>query len=76
LVLKKVWNLFFVVSMTTKWKDGKFYYKLDDSYFNKKSYLLLSQVTVVDKKRFLEYLWSITITDFVEIKKELQNILF
>jgi len=77
LVLKKVWSLFFVVSMTTKWKnDNKFYYKLDNSYFWFESFLILSQVRVVDKKRFLEYLWKISNNDFKIIKKEIQNILF
>ena len=77
LVIKKVWNMFFVVSMTTKWKDdNKFYYKLDNSYFNKESYLVLSQVKVVDKKRFFELIWEISWQDFREIKKELQNTLF
>lgn len=77
LVLKKVWSLFFVVSMTTKWKDdNKFYYKLDKSYFWIGSFLVLSQIRVVDKKRFLEYLWKISNNDFKIIKKEIQNILF
>lgn len=76
LVLKKVGNLFFVVSMTTKWKDNnKFYHRIDDSYFWKKSYIVLSQVKVVDKKRFLEEIWEISWEDFRKIKKEIQNLL-
>lgn len=77
LVLKKVWNLFFIVSMTTKWKiNNRFYYNLDESYFWKKSDVILSQVKVVDKKRFLEYVWEISWEDFCKIKKELKNLLF
>lgn len=77
LVIKKVWNMFFVVSMTTKWKDdNKFYYKLDNSYFDKESYLVLSQVKVVDKKRFFEHIETIKEDDFLKIKKELKKILF
>lgn len=63
--------------MATKWKDNnKIYYKLDKSYFNKDSYLILSQVKVVDKKRFFEHIETIKEEDFEKIKKELQNILF
>jgi len=77
LVLKKVWNLFFVVSMTTKWKENnKFYYNLDKSYFNKKSAVILSQVKVIDKNRFFEEIWIISENDFEKIKKELKNLLF
>ncbi len=77
LIIKKVWNLFFVVSMTTKWKENnKFYFKIDEKYFNKKSYLVLSQVKTIDKKRFIVKIWKISNKDFYEIKKELQEFLF
>lgn len=77
LVLKKVWNLFFVVSMTTKWKkDSYFYYKIDNKYFLKDSFLVLSQVKAIDKKRFIEKIWTISWDDFRKIKKEIQNLLF
>lgn len=76
LILKKVWSLFFVATMTTKWKDNKFYYKLDKSYFWKDSYVSLSHVKIIDKKRFFEEVWKISWEDFKKIKKELQNILF
>jgi len=75
LVIKVVWSVFFVASMTTKWKDNKFYFKLDNKYFNKNSYITLSQVRIVDKKRFIEKIWMIAKNDFMQIKKELNNIL-
>ena len=63
--LKKIWGLFFIVSMTTKWKkDNKYYYELNKSYFNKKSYIILSQVKSIDKKRFFEHIWTIKEDDF------------
>jgi len=35
LVIKKVWNLFFCVSLTTKWRIwSKFNFHLDKKYFN------------------------------------------
>ncbi len=76
LVLKKVWSLFFVALMTTKWKDNSFYYKLDKSYFWKDSFVSLSQVKIIDKKRFINEIWKISWNDFKNIKKELQKILF
>ena len=77
LVLKKVWNVFFVAPMSTKWKDdNKFYYKLDDSYFNKPSYILLSQIKIIDKKRFFEEIWEISWEDFRNIKNKLKDLLF
>jgi len=76
LVLKVIWAMFFVVSMTTKWKDNKFYYKLNDKYFNKNSYLTLSQIKSIDKKRFIEKIWKIDLEDFLNIKKELKNTIF
>jgi len=76
LVLKKIGSLFFVITMTTKWKDNIFFYKLDDNYFWKDSYLTLSQIKSIDKKRFIEKIWKLTNKDLYKIKKELQNFLF
>ncbi len=77
LVIKIVWSVIFVATMTTNWKDdNKFYFKLDNRYFNKKSYITLSQVRILDKKRFIEKIWKIDTSDFIEIKKNLKQILF
>lgn len=76
LVLKKIWALYFAITMTTKWKDNIYFYKLDNSYFWKNSYLTLSQVKSIDKKRFIEKIWKLTNKDLYKIKKELQNFLF
>ena len=77
LVIKKLWNMFLCISMTTKWKeDNKFYYKINDKYFNKNSYLVLSQVKSIDKKRFIKRIWSISKIDLTIIKKELKLFLF
>lgn len=76
LVLKKVWALFFIATMTTKWKENKFYYKINNNCFDKDSYISLSQIRIVDKRRFFEHIWTVEESDFEKIKKELQNILF
>lgn len=35
LVVSKIWNLFFCISMTTKGKDNKYYYRLKNTNFTK-----------------------------------------
>jgi len=82
LVLKKVWNLFFTVALTSQWKDNNyFYYKfnnisLKNPKYKDSSYAILSQVKIMDKKRFFEHAWSIWKEDFNEIKKRLKQVLF
>ena len=81
LVLKKVWNLFFTVALTSKWKENNnFYYKfnnisLNNPKYKDSSYVILSQVKVMDKKRFFENIWSIWKDDYIEIKKRLTKLL-
>lgn len=76
LVIKKLWWMFLCISMTTKWKENIFYYKLDYKYFNKESYLVLSQVKSNDSKRFVEKIWELSHKNFYEIKKELKKFWF
>lgn len=57
LVLKKVGNLFFTVALTSKGKENNFYHKfneieLHNPKYQDSSYAILSQVKVMDKKRF------------------------
>jgi len=83
LVLKKLWNLFFTVALTSKNKSNKkFYYKLNTAVFieeKKKyedsSYCILSQVRVMDKRRFTDKIWYISKDEFIEIKKILRDFL-
>lgn len=84
LVLKKVWNLFFTVALTSQGKEKNyFYYKIVDLNLTEKnkkyinsSYCILSQVRVMDKKRFSQNVWNISNNDFIKIQKRLKNILF
>ena len=77
LVIKKIWNMFFWASMTTQWKDNNYFYiRLSDSYFNKKSYIIKSQLKSIDKKRFIEKMCILTNKDFYNIKKELKESTF
>jgi len=84
LVLKKVWNLFFTVALTSKGKENNnFYYKIKDLSLiekNKKymdsSFVILSQVKVMDKKRFTQHIWVVWENNFLEIQKKLKKFLF
>ncbi len=76
LVIKRIWSLFLIASMTTKWKDNNYYYKLDNKYFNKKSFITLSQIRVIDQKRFFQKIWTIDSKEFIQIKKEVKQLLF
>ncbi len=84
LVIKKVWNLFFTVAMTTKWKTNHpFYHKVVQAEFNENNqsnkdnaYIILSQVKVMDKKRFTEKMGIVNQEEFSDIKKKLKTMLF
>lgn len=76
LVIKKIGWLFFVVPMTTHGKDSQYYYQLSNAYFNKDSWILLSQVRMVDKKRFIELMWVVNQKDFLDIKQKLRVLLW
>lgn len=83
LVVKKVGNLFFVAPMTTKGKDTKFYYTLQKSEYTERyrdqipeiSRVQLSQVRIMDKRRFLDRIGYVHQEEFEEIKKKLRELL-
>lgn len=81
LVLKKVGNLFFTVALTSKWKiNNRFYYKftnidLQNPKYKESSFAILSQVKIMDKKRFFENVGNISEDDFSELKKKLRDFL-
>lgn len=75
IVVKKVWNLFCVLPMTTKGKESSFYFTLSKDYFWKKSSIILSQIKVIDKSRFIEKLWKVKEVDFFLIKQKLKELL-
>ncbi|MDD5377278.1 MAG: type II toxin-antitoxin system PemK/MazF family toxin [Candidatus Gracilibacteria bacterium] len=83
LVVKKVGNLFFVVPMTTKGKDSKFYHTLQKNEYIEHyrdqipevSRAQLSQVRIMDKRRFLDRIGYVHKEEFAEIKKKLRELL-
>jgi mRNA-degrading endonuclease toxin of MazEF toxin-antitoxin module len=57
--------------MTTNGKDNRLYYRLPDEYFNKPSSVILSQIRVLDKSRFIEKIGVVEKTIFSTIKEKL-----
>lgn len=62
--------------------DNFFYYKLSAANFNEEnkkhensSYCILSQVRVMDKKRFTDKIWYIKNNEFIKIKEKLKEFL-
>lgn len=80
LVIKKIWNLFFWVPLTTGWKNSQWYFILPKSSFHdldeqqKISRACLGHARTLDPKRFIEKKWIVWKTTFWEIKKLLAEL--
>ena len=83
LVLKKLWNVFLTIALTSKNKKNvKFYYKFktakfveDKKKYENNSYCILSQIKVMDKKRFVNKIWYISKNEFENVRKILRDFL-
>ena len=82
LVIKKVGNLFFTVALTSKGRiNHRFYHKFEQASFQNpkyqnSSYAILSQVKVIDKRRFTQFIGTISEKEFSHIKQKLKTTLF
>ena len=80
-VIKKIGNLFFTAALTSKGKDNHpLYYKLDmpqleNPKYKDSSYVILSQVKVMDKKRFFQNIGTVSGKDFGQITQKLKTLL-
>lgn len=61
--------------MTSYGKDSRFYYRIPDSYFGKPSRVILSQVRVLDKARFIDKIGMLSEGDFNDVKEKLKALL-
>lgn len=69
-------NQALVFPLTTKGKLNRFYYKLENVRFlSKISYLTLSQIRVLDQKRFFRKLGKVSVGQFKSIQKSAQAML-
>lgn len=67
-------DTFLCVPLTTKEKDGNYYYKVQDSSGNI-SFAILSQAKVLDRKRLRRLIGLISYKEFHEIVKSYKNLL-
>lgn len=73
LVVQRIWILFFVIPLSTKEKLNKYYYKLQSVDFGKPSMAILSQVRIIDKRRFVNVIGCISTYEPQIIKKLLKD---
>ena len=64
--------MFLVAPMTTKGKESRFYYTLPETYFNRPSRVILSQIKMIDKKRLTHKLGELGEEDFRQLKEKLK----
>lgn len=83
LVIKKIGNLFLTLPLTKSGKQNHLFYHLLKSIKYEKqknknysSFLILSQIKVLDKKRFEERMGIISTEEFQIIQKKLKDIIF
>jgi len=74
LILKKFnKNMFWVLPMTSRTKENRYYYKI--WYRNKYFSVILSQLRLISDKRLLRKIWLINPDDFSKIKQLTKNLL-
>ena len=73
LVVERIWILLFVIPLSTKEKDSPYYYKLQSTSFDKPSMAMLSQIRVIDKRRFINPIGLISKEELLIIKKLLKD---
>ena len=75
-VIKKFTNmLFWWIAITTKNKEGKYYYGFELQHNKWKRIAILSQIRLYDTKRLLSKIGMISDQDFFEIRKKLTELL-
>ena len=76
LVVARIGSLLWCVPMTTKEKHNVFHHEVESISFKKvkKSFLMLSQARVLDKKRFLEHIQTMPKQEFLEVQKKLRGL--
>ncbi len=79
LVLSKIGSLYWVVPLTSKFKENIFHHTLESVKFEKIEYslIMLSQARIIDKKRFQERIGKmVSKEEFSEIQKKMKSLYF
>lgn len=78
LVLKIVWSLYTVVPLTHKRKikehNSVFYHTITSCNFSDPSRCILSQLKVIDKKRFMDKIWYVSVEEVIIIKEKIREL--
>ncbi len=80
LILQRVWLSFLVLPLTKHWKrekerSWKFYYELK-WYFDIDSFVMLSQLKTIDKKRCIKHIETINNDDYNNIIEKVKKLYF
>jgi len=75
LIIKRVGSVLFIVPMTTRGKDSRYYFTLPDHYFGKVSRAILSQAKHIDARRLTYKIGTIGKEDFSTLKKKLRGLI-
>ncbi len=78
LVLKIVWSLYTVVPLTHKRKisehNSVFYHTITSCDFGAPSRCILSQLKMIDKKRFMDKIWYVSEDEMLIIKEKIREL--
>ena len=73
-VISKIWNMYFCIPLTTKWKNNKWYHKIHSIPFWKPSSIILSQARTLDKSRFHTKLGKVSSVELSFIKQKIAKL--
>ena len=81
LVLKRVGNLIFTVSLTSRAAKNKWFFELKNIHWKQKqrsehTSVILSQVRILDKRRFVNIIGKIGLAEFLKVQDRVKGILF
>ncbi len=83
LVVARIWSMYLIVPMTSKWKkDSPYYLELSSVSFTDgqghtlTSSLLLSHIRTIDKRRFYKHKGTLSQEEFTRVQKILWDIYF
>ncbi|MDD2757678.1 MAG: type II toxin-antitoxin system PemK/MazF family toxin [Candidatus Pacebacteria bacterium] len=64
-----------ILPLTTKYKEGPYYKECFIGSATTKSYIVLSQLRLISKKRIIKKMGMISKEDFIKVREEIFNIL-
>lgn len=74
LVIKKLWNMFFIIPLTTWWKNNHIFYHSINITWWVNSKLILNQWKTISKLRFIRHIFTLSKQEFTYIKNLLHKL--